>query len=197
MSRDKTSTTFPLGWGERGIWIANVEKTISSQRIYQGRVINLRVDTIEIDQGKTTKREIVEHRGAVAMVPMDGDGNVVLVKQYRKAAQRVMLEIPAGTLELGEDPLQCAQRELEEEIGFAAATMKRIGGFHPCPGYSTEFIHLFLASDLRPSKRDGDEDESIDVEIFPFSRALDMVERGEIRDGKTIIGLLLAKGFQR
>jgi len=169
------------------------EKTVSSDRVYEGRVLNLRVDTVQLDESKTTRREIVEHRGAVALVPMDADGSVLLVRQFRKAVERVMLEIPAGTLEIGEDPLQCAQRELEEETGYRAANIRQIGGFYPSPGYCTEYIHIFLATGLTPSPRRGDDDEDIEVEVVPFFKALEMIDRGEICDGKSIIGLLTLK----
>lgn len=169
------------------------EKTISSERVYEGRVLNLRVDTVQLDQGKTTRREIVEHRGAVALVPLDAHGNVLLVRQFRKAVEQDLLEIPAGTLESGEDALACAHRELEEETGYRAANVREIGGFYPCPGYSTEYIHVFLATGLTPGAEHGDEDEDIEVESVPFFRALEMIDRGEIRDAKSIIGLLTLK----
>ncbi|MBI4318160.1 MAG: NUDIX hydrolase [Chloroflexi bacterium] len=166
------------------------EITTSTTRIYSGRVINLRVDTVRLENGAITRREIVEHRGAVAMVPVDDRDNVILVRQFRKAVERGLVEIPAGTLEPGEDPLICAQRELQEETGFTADRLERITGFFPCPGYSTEFIHVFLATGLRPAELAGDEDEDIEVIEVPFEDALAMVDKGEICDAKTIVGLL-------
>lgn len=167
-----------------------VEVALSSERVYQGRVINLRVDTVQLDDGKVSTREIVEHRGAVALVPIDEEGNVLLVKQYRRAADRELLEIPAGTLEIGEDPLDCARRELQEETGFSATTLESLTAFYPVPGYSTEFIRVYVAAGLQPALKGGDDDEEIEVVPTPFPRALEMIATGEICDGKTIIGLL-------
>jgi ADP-ribose pyrophosphatase len=166
------------------------ETTISTERLYDGRVLNLRLDVVRLEDGKTTRREIIEHRGAVALVAIDDDANVLLVRQFRKAAEKPMLEIPAGTLEVGEEPLACAQRELQEETGFSATIIDRLTSFYPSPGYCTEIIHVFAASGLQPANRGGDEDEDIEVVPVPFSRALEMIENGEICDGKSIIGLL-------
>ncbi|MCL5266211.1 MAG: NUDIX hydrolase [Chloroflexi bacterium] len=166
------------------------EITLSSDRVYEGRVIHLRVDTVRLADGGLTKREIVEHRGAVALVAVGQDDNVLLVKQYRKAAGKDLLEIPAGTLELGENPLDCAQRELQEETGHKAARIEPLTGFYPCPGYSTEFIHVYVATGLQPSVAEHDDDEDIEVVPVPFPEALKMVGSGEICDAKSIIGLL-------
>ncbi len=169
----------------------SAEISLSSERIYQGRVINLRVDTVRLEDGKVSKREIIEHRGAVALVPIDENGDILLVKQYRRAADRELLEIPAGTLEVGEDPLACAHRELEEETGFRASQMELLTAFFPVPGYSTEFIRLYLATGLQVATKGGDEDEDIEVVPTSLTQALDMIKSGEICDGKSIIGLLL------
>ncbi|TAK28557.1 MAG: NUDIX hydrolase [Chloroflexota bacterium] len=168
------------------------ESTIASRRIYDGRILNLRVDTVELPDGKTSTREIVEHRGAVALVVLDAERNVLLVRQYRKPLERYMLEIPAGTLERGEEPDKCAEREMQEETGFAARSFERIGGFFSAPGFCTEYLYLYLATDLTPSSLDGDEDESIELVRMPFDQALALIDNGEICDSKSVAGLLLA-----
>ena len=169
------------------------EPTISSQRIYEGRVLNLRVDTVRLPNGRTTEREIVEHVDCVAIVALDDEDNVLLVRQFRKPAERDLLEIPAGGIEPGEDPATCVQRELREETGYAAGQLQRIGGFYSSPGFCTEYMHLYLATELRPHPLAPAEDESIEVVKVPFSRALGMVETGEICDAKSIVGLLMVQ----
>lgn len=166
---------------------------MASERIYSGRVVNVRVDTVAVAGGKHHKREIVEHRGSVAIVPMHDDGTVVLVRQFRKAAGRFTLEIPAGTLEPGEDPSRCAARELQEETGFRATVLAALAKFFVSPGYSTELMHLFLAKGLQSGVQGTEEDEQIRVLEVPIAEALQMVDRGEIVDAKTIIGLLMAR----
>ena len=168
------------------------ERTISSRRIYDGRILNLRVDTVELPDGKTSTREIVEHRGAVALVVLDGERNVLLVRQYRKPLERYMVEIPAGTLEPGEAPDRCAEREIQEETGFAARSFERLGGFYSAPGFCTEYLHLYLATDLVPSALSGDDDECIELVRMPFDQALALIVSGEICDSKSVAGLLLA-----
>lgn len=166
------------------------EKVIETRRVYGGRVINLRVDTIEIANGLVTQRDIVEHRGAVAMVPMLDRDTVVLVRQYRSAAGKSLLEIPAGSLNAGEDPDTCAHRELAEEINYAAASMLKLYATYQAPGYSTEVIHSYLATGLTPVDGKGDEDEFIDIITMPLQEAIDLIGAGEIRDAKTVAGLL-------
>ncbi|MBN2306348.1 MAG: NUDIX hydrolase [Anaerolineae bacterium] len=167
------------------------EKVITSRPIYEGVLIDLYDETVALPDGRTAKREIVRHPGAVAMVPLDGD-NVILVRQFRLAAGKVMLEIPAGTLHPGEDPRLAAERELQEEIGFRAGTLIRLAGEFTAPGYTTEYIHIFLATDLAEAHLDKDDDEFIEMVTMPLDDALRRVMAGEIEDGKTIIGLLLA-----
>ena len=166
------------------------EVTLSSERIYEGRVIHLRVDTVRLPDGGLTRREIIEHRGAVALVAVDENDNVLLVRQFRKAAEQDLLEIPAGTLEPGENPLDCAQRELQEETGYRADWIDPLTGFYPCPGYSTEFIHVYVATGLHPSAAEHDDDEDIEVVRTPLNKALEMFGSGEICDAKSIVGLL-------
>jgi ADP-ribose pyrophosphatase len=135
----------------------------------------------------------VRHSGAVAIVPLDGEGKIVLVRQYRHAAGRALLEIPAGTLNKGEDPDQCAIRELQEETGYRPGKLQKIGGIFVAPGYSTEFIHLYLATDLTASRLDKDVDEFIEVQHVPLPEVLNRIRSGEIPDAKTICALFLAK----
>jgi len=168
------------------------EKILSSEPVYLGKLVKLYVDTVQLPDGTQSTREIVRHPGAVAIVPLLASGEVVLVRQFRGAADRVLLEIPAGTLEPGEEPLAAAGRELQEEAGYRPGKLERLGGEYTAPGYTSEFIHLFLATDLVPSRLAQDADEFLEVVTLPLGEALRQVENGEIQDGKTIIGLLLA-----
>jgi ADP-ribose pyrophosphatase len=169
-----------------------IEERIASQMIYSGRLVNLRVDRVRLPFGKEATREVVEHRGAVGLVPLDEQGRVLMVRQYRVPASRVLLEIPAGTLEEGEDPLACAQRELQEETGYAADCLEPLAAFYSAPGFCTEYLHIFRATGLRNNPRRADVDENIVLERVHLCEALDMVRRGDICDAKSIIGLLLA-----
>jgi ADP-ribose pyrophosphatase len=161
-----------------------------TERLYEGRVLNLRLDHTRLPDGTTIKREIIEHGGAVAMVPLDDEDYVHLVRQYRPAVDRHLLEIPAGGLEPGEDPVRSAERELQEEIGMFPGKLEPLGAFYPVPGYSSEVIHLFLARDLRPSTLPGDDDEDIAVERVALDELLAQIDQGAIEDGKTIAGVL-------
>lgn len=165
------------------------EKIIRSERVYEGQILNLRIDYVQLASDKLHKREIVEHNGAVAIIAIDGD-DVLLVKQYRSAIKATLVEIPAGTLETGEEPVACARRELQEEIGMYPERLDPLGSFFPVPGYSTERIYLFLARQLRPSTLPPDADEDISVERMSFAESLKLIDQGEIQDGKTIAGLL-------
>jgi ADP-ribose pyrophosphatase len=171
------------------------EKTIASEPAYLGKLVKLYVDTVELPNGGTAKREVVRHPGAVAMVPLLTTGEVLLVRQYRVAAAQVLLEIPAGTLNPGEDPHTAATRELQEETGYRPGNLVRLGGEFTAPGYTTEFIHLYLATELSESTLDKDEDEFIEVVRMPLTEAIERIRHGEIQDGKTIIGLLLAEKY--
>lgn len=142
--------------------------------------------------GKTAKREIIEHRGAAAIVPIIQDRDVVLVRQYRYAVATDLLEVPAGTMEQGETPEECAVRELEEETGFRCKEIEKILEFFPVPGYSTEKIHVYIAKGLSQSKMNTEDDEQISVEILPMENALEKVRSGEIHDAKSICALFRA-----
>jgi ADP-ribose pyrophosphatase len=168
------------------------EETLSSERKYEGKVVSLRVDTIRMANGRTVQREVVEHRPAVAIVPLTSAGKVILVRQERTPVGAALLEVPAGVIERDEDPEQGAQRELQEEIGMRAGRMERLAGFWVAPGYTTEYIHVYLATDLTPSRLRGDDDEHIMVEEHALEDALAMIARGELADAKTIVGLLMA-----
>jgi len=169
------------------------EVTLSSERLYEGRIVNLRRDTVRLDDGTVTKREIVEHGEAVAIVPIDGEGQVLLVRQYRKPIEQELLEIPAGGVDPGEDATACAERELQEETGYRAGKLQRLGGFFSSPGFTSEYLHVYLATDLVPGRLSADEDEAIELVRLPVAQVLAMIASGEICDAKTIIGLLLIK----
>jgi ADP-ribose pyrophosphatase len=165
-------------------------KLLTSQTAYAGRLFNVSLDTLEMDGGVIAHRETIRHPGAVAMVPVDAEGNLLLVTQYRHAARRRLLELPAGTLEQGEEPLAAVSRELQEEIGFIPASIEPLGGIFVAPGYTSEYIHIFLCTGLTPSRLDADEDEDIEVEVRTLADALDAIESDEICDGKSVVGIL-------
>ena len=165
---------------------------MESQRKFEGKICNLRVDTVELPNGRTARREIVEHEPVVAIVPIDGDGNIVLVRQYRLATGAVLLEVPAGGIDKGESPEDAAQRELREEIGMRAGRLEPIAEFYVSPGFLTEYVYAFLATDLSDSPAEADEDEDIAVVRMPLADAVAMAERGEFRDAKSIAGILIA-----
>lgn len=166
------------------------EKTISTQRLHEGRIINLREDTVTLPSGKSAKREIVEHQGAVCIVPIKDDGRIVFVRQFRKPTEEALLELPAGGLEKGETPTACAQRELMEECGLRAGQMTPLFECFLAPGYSTELMHGFLGENLSEESAQADEDEHVVVEEYSLSEALQLLDQGKIRDAKTICGIL-------
>ena len=161
------------------------------QRVFDGRVVGVRLDEIELPSGRRMVAEIVEHRGAVAVVPVTQDGRVLLVRQFRHPVERELLEIPAGTIEPGEAPDACARRELAEEVGCAAAQWDRLTSFFPSPGVLTEELHVYLAQQLTPVAATREE-EDLRVESMPLLDARRLIASGEIRDAKSIIGLVLA-----
>ncbi len=169
------------------------ETVLASERVYEGRILNLRVDEIRTPTGVEALREIVENGGAVAMVALDDQQRVVLVKQYRHAVRSIVIEIPAGKLDGDEDPLDGAQRELSEETGFHAAHFEQLGSFYPAPAWSTEFVYLYLATDLTPGPSHLEADEAIELLHVPLSEAIEMIHSGAIIDGKTMAALLLAQ----
>lgn len=168
------------------------EEPIASREIYDGKIIKVRVDDILMRNGNQSVREVVEHANAVVIVPIDDDGKVHLVRQYRYAAQQSLLEAPAGLVEAGEDPDDCAQREMAEEIGYASRNLRILGGFWSSPGFCTEFMYAYFAKDLVPRSLQADDDEDIQVEKVPMSRIPQLIKLGEIQDAKTIAALLMA-----
>lgn len=166
------------------------EVQVTSRRIFEGRVVNLRVDRVRLPDGRETEREVVEHRGAAVIVPLTDHDEVLMVRQFRYAVGEGLLEIPAGTLEPGEAPLACAVRELAEEVGAQAARWEPLAAFYPAPGVMTEVMHLFLATGLTEGPADSTPDEDLIVERVPLGQAVDMVRRGEIRDAKSLAGIL-------
>ena len=168
------------------------ESVLKHETLYEGRIVKLYLETVRLPNGEEARREIIRHPGAVAIVPVDEEQRVTLVRQFRLAAGRHMLEVPAGTLEPGEEPLVCAERELQEEAGMFPGKLEALGGIFVAPGYSSEYIHLYLATDLRPSQLEGDADEFLEVRSMLLTEALALIDSGELNDGKTITALLLA-----
>jgi ADP-ribose pyrophosphatase len=166
-----------------------MEKTISSKIVYDGRALKLRVDEVLKPNGKTTTREIVEHKDCVAVVVLDHKDNVILVRQYRKAVGKHLLEIPAGSIDNGEQPIAAVRRELQEEIGYLPNKIDKLGGFYSSPGFCTEYLHLYLATYLIPSRLEAEDTEDIKVERVPLSKIPDLIASGEICDAKSIAGL--------
>lgn len=164
----------------------------SSERVFTGRAFTLRVDQVSLDGKPPLSWEVLEHPGGVSIVPFDDDGNILMVRQYRHAVGVELLELPAGTLKKGEDPALTAHRELQEEIGMDAANLELIGEFFLAPGYSSELMRVYLATGLTPAVLPQDEDEVIEVERVPFEEAVRMALNGQIRDAKSVSGLLLA-----
>ncbi|MFM8321116.1 MAG: NUDIX hydrolase [Chloroflexota bacterium] len=164
-----------------------------SDILYQGRILTLRLDRVRYPDGKEHTFEVIDHRDAVTILPIDAQGRVLFVRQYRQPAGRALLELPAGVAEAGEAVETSAQRELREETGMAANRLERLGGFFLAPGYTTEFMHVFLASELYPSPLPGDEDESIQLERLPLEAALQLAETGGIEDSKSLVALLWAR----
>jgi len=165
-------------------------ETLSSETIYKGRIFNVRIDEIREDDDLTYKREIVEHRGSAVIVPLFDDGTVALVRQWRHPAGKYLLEIPAGSLEAGEDPLTGAIRELEEEIGCTASSVEHLTSFYVSPGFLSEKMNVYLATGLTETAQNLDDDERIDIVRIPLAEALTMCHDGSIEDAKTIVGLV-------
>lgn len=169
------------------------EKKIDGKQVYDGVIVNVRMDQVELPNGKTAPREIVDHPGAVAVLPLDEDNNVIMVTQYRYAFEEEMLEIPAGKLNPGEDPWACALRELKEETGYVPGELLPLGASYSSPGFCTEVIHLYLARYLQQGEATPDEDEFLKVEKVPLDELIDRILQDEIRDSKTVAAALKAK----
>ena len=163
----------------------------ASEPAFAGRAFQVRIDTVRRPDGKTQKIEIVDHPGAVTLVPVDADGQLHFVRQYRHSTLEVMLELPAGTLEPGEDPAACARRECREEIGLATEKLEPLGGFFLAPGYSTEYLHVYLATGLTPSPLPADEDEDLRIERLSLEQAEELARSGRLHDAKSLAALYL------
>ncbi len=187
----------PIKWIElEGIKMKSLEeKTLSTQQIFSGKVISLQVDDVELPNGKQAKRELVKHPGAVAIIAMTNENKLVLVEQFRKALERTIVEIPAGKLERGEDPAQCAMRELEEETGYQCETLELVGSFYTSPGFADEIVHVYLAKGL--SKKENaaglDEDEFVELLEWTLEEAVHAIEEKRIYDAKTVFALQYLK----
>lgn len=170
------------------------EKTIKSQRIYEGAIINLRRDEVTVQKG-TSKREIIEHNGGAVLAAVTDTGKLVMVRQYRKAAERVMLEVPAGKIDPGESPEDAAKRELKEETGYTAGNIKFLMQFYPSVGYSEEILYLYLCTELTSGETNFDENEAIDIEEYEVNKLYKMAMDGDIQDAKTIIAVLTVRNL--
>ena len=171
-----------------------MEKKLSSRLLHEGKNFDFLVDDVELPNGHVTQRDIVRHPGAVAIVPILGDGRVALIRQFRYATGKTLLEIPAGTLEQGEPPLECAARELREETGFEAKELEPLLSYFMAPGYSDEVIHFFVARGLIVVGSDPEIDEEIALEVRSLEEVRRMIEENIIEDAKTIVGILSLKG---
>lgn len=172
-----------------------LEKTLESQLIYQGVIVTLRMDKAQLVNGRTARREVVEHPGGVAVLPLHGDGTVTVVRQYRYPFHQVVTEVPAGKLERGEDHRLSALRELEEEVGLVPGELIYMGCLYLSPGYSTEVLHLYLARDLAQVACHPDEDEFLEVDRLPLDTLLAQVMDGTLTDAKTVAAVLKVKRY--
>jgi len=168
---------------------------IKSETILQGRAFKIRRDYLKTPDGRETRLEIIEHGGSVVLIPIDNDGNLLFVRQYRHAVGKDLLELPAGTRD-GDEPFEeCAAREMREETGMQADKLQKVGEFYLAPGYSSEFMVVFLATGLKDNPLDADDDEFLQVEKIPLKKAIQMAEQGDIPDAKSLAALLLAKPY--
>jgi len=177
---------------------AMANKILKRRKFFQGRSFALEEIQLELPNHALSDYDLVIHRGSVTIIPLDGKGNVHFVKQYRIGAEKELLELPAGMLEPGEIPQNCAMRELREETGMAAGKMVELGDLYLCPGYSTEHMYIFLATSLNFSPLSGDKDEFIKLKLIPFSKVEKMIAANQINDGKSLAALMLAwKSIQK
>lgn len=171
------------------------EKTITEETIYSGKVVKLKKMTVELENGKTALREIVVHPGGACVLAKTSDNKFLTVRQFRKSAEKYMLEIPAGKLEYGEDPYNAAMRELEEETGYACEKLIKLTEIYPTPGYCNEVIHIYYADNLKKGTQNLDEDEFLSVEEYTMEELIEKIKNGEIIDSKTIVAILTGKEF--
>ncbi len=170
-------------------------ETLQKEVIYRGRAFNVRRDEVRLPDQRTMRLDVVEHVGAVTILPVDEMGRILFVRQYRHAAGRELLELPAGTLDASELPETCALREIREETGYAAGKLVKLGEFFLAPGYSTEYMVVFLASELKHAPLPGDQDEFITLQEIPIEQAYDLAMKGGVMDGKSLAALLLAHPY--
>jgi len=170
-------------------------ETLKQETIYQGHAFNVRRDEVRLPNQRTMHLDIIEHVGAVTIIPVDNGGRILFVRQYRHAAGRELLELPAGTLDPGEPAETCAMREIREETGYAARKMIKLGEFFLAPGYSTEYMVVYLATELKHDPLPGDQDEFITLQPIPIDEAYSMALSGGLLDGKSLAGLLLAHQY--
>ena len=166
-------------------------RVLSHRRIYDGKILSLELDEIQEEGGTKALREVVRHRGSVAAIPVDDEGRLVLVRQYRHPVAQALWEVPAGVLEKGESPEQAIRRELEEEVGRRAGHLEHLATFHPTPGFCDEVLHLFRATRLEEAPVHPDDDEILEVKWYTLDVARGLLHAGEIKDAKTIIALLM------
>ena len=166
------------------------EETMSSEMVYNGKIVNLRVDTVELPKQRYSKREIVEHPGGVGIIALTEENEVIMVRQFRKPIEDCVLEIPAGKLDAGEDPKMCAIRELKEETGYEAENMEFQVDFYSSPGFTDEKIHIYFATGLKNGKAEPDENEYIDIEKYKIEELVQMIKDNDINDAKSIISIL-------
>lgn len=169
------------------------EKELSSKLVFDGNLLKVYSDKVELPNGKEAEREYIKHPGAVAVVPITEGGKIVLVRQYRYATGKALLEIPAGKLDKGEKPEECALRELEEETGYVAKKLQKLSSIYTTPGFTDEIIHLYIAENLTFAKQNLDEDEFLNVEIYTKDEVKKMIMDGRINDSKSMLALLLAE----
>lgn len=168
---------------------------IRSETLLEGRAFKIRRDFLKTPDGRETSLEIVDHGGSVVVIPVDDEGNLLFVRQYRHAAKADLLELPAGTRDDEEPYEKCAEREIREETGMEAGKLQKVGEFYLAPGYSTEFMVVFLATGLRENPLQADDDEFLQVEKIPVKKAIEMAEHGEVPDAKSLAALLLARSY--
>lgn len=167
-----------------------INRRLSSKTIFQGKIINLRVDEVELPDGRRSTREIIEHPGAVVIAPVDAEGNVHLVRQYRDAVEELLLELPAGKLDEGEEPIECARRELREELGLVADNWKELATYYASPGFCDEVMYLYLAEGLSATENDLDHEEFLEPVVLPLEPLDGLL--GQLKDSKSLTGVLLA-----
>ena len=165
------------------------EKTLSTRVVFEGRAVKLRIDTVQTADGRESTREIVEHSDCIAVIAVDKDNNVLLVRQYRKAVGKELLEIPAGGINPGEDAEVAVRREMQEETGYLPGKVKRLGAFYSTPGYCTEYLHLYLATELTPSRLHAEDTAGISLVRVPVKEIPALLASGRIEDAKSIAGL--------